>query len=73
MDIDSILIDNNKSDLHNEEDNEIINEYKIEDIIDDNIIFDEDINKEDIDMNDINYKEELEFDIILENPSDNLN
>ena len=61
MDIDIILIDNI-------EDNKI---NKIEDIdnINDNIIFDEEINKEEIDEKD----EELEFDIILENPNDNLN
>jgi len=58
MDIDIILIDN-------------IEDNKIEDIIDDNIIFDEEINKEDIDID--NKEEELEFDIILENPDDNLN
>ena len=61
MDIDIILIDNI-------EDNKI---NKIEDIdnINDNIIFDEEINKEEINEKD----EELEFDIILENPNDNLN
>ena len=56
MDIEDILIDN-------------IENNKIEDIIDDNIIFDEIINKGEINEND----EELEFDIILENPNDNLN
>lgn len=61
MDIDIILIDN-------VEDNKI---NKIEDIdnINDNIIFDEEINKEEIN----DKEEELEFDIILENPNDNLN
>lgn len=64
MDIDIILIDNI-------EDNKI---KKIKDIdnINDNIIFDEEINKEEIDEKD-EEDEELEFDIILENPSDNLN
>ncbi len=61
MDIDIVLIDNI-------EDNKI---NKIEDIdnINDNIIFDEEINKEEIN----DKEEELEFDIILENPNENLN
>jgi len=48
------------------ENNEI---KKIKDIKDDNIIFDNEINKEEIN----DKEEELEFDIILENPNDNLN
>lgn len=61
MDIDIILIDNI-------EDNKI-NKIKDIDNINDNIIFDEEINKEEIDEK----YEELEFDIILENPNNNLN
>lgn len=64
MDIDNILINNVEDNKTN----------KIEDIdnindINDNIIFDEEINKEEIN----DKEEELEFDIILENPNDNLN
>ena len=50
------------------ENNEI---KKIKDIKDDNIIFDNEINKEEI--NDDELTEYNEFDIILENPNDNLN
>ena len=50
------------------ENNEI---KKIKDIKNDNIIFDNEINKEEI--NDDELTEYNEFDIILENPNDNLN